>query len=74
MLPNAPAHTVRRLITCDCCGQEGLAELQSQTQGLTLQIRARRHGAWHELTLDMMALARFDAQAYADTDLRERTR
>ena len=64
-----PDILARHLITCDCCGKQGLAELHSHAQGLTLKIRARRHGVWHEVTLDMEVLARFDVTDYADTDV-----
>ena len=56
--------TVRLPVVCDCCGTEGLATILSQAQGLQLEIRARRHGVWHTLTLDMAALAQFDAEQY----------
>ena len=51
-------------VVCDCCGEEGLATLLSHAQSLQLEIRARRHGVWHTLTLDMAVLANFDVEQY----------
>ena len=56
--------TVRIPVVCDCCGEQGLATLLSQAQGLQIEIRARRHGVWHTLTLDLAVLAQFDATQY----------
>ena len=54
------SNTTRIPVVCDCCGEEGLATLLSHVQSLQIEIRARRHGVWHTLTLDMAALAQFD--------------
>ena len=50
----------RHLIRCDCCGTEGLCVILSDMQSIQLEIRTRRHGVWHTLTLDMTVLAQFD--------------
>ena len=52
-----PRDTARLLIVCDCCGTEGLGTLLRSPQGDRVEIRARRHGVWHHLTLEMAALA-----------------
>ena len=54
------SETTRIPVVCDCCGEEGLATLLSHVQSLQIEIRARRHGVWHTLTLDMAVLAQFD--------------
>lgn len=56
--------TARHLIRCDCCGTCGLATIVSGVQKVELEIRARRHGIWHNLVLDMEALAQFDVTEY----------
>ena len=59
-------HDVIRIpVVCDCCGTEGLATILSQAQGLQIEIRARRHGVWHTLVLDLAALAQFDPEQYS---------
>ena len=60
----ASQETVRILVRCDCCGVEGMGTIISDVNGLQLEIRARRHGEWHTLTLDMAVLAQFDVQQY----------
>ena len=58
------SNTTRIPVVCDCCGEAGLATLLSHVQSLQIEIRARRHGVWHTLTLDMAALAQFDPEHY----------
>ena len=51
-------------IRCDCCGVEGLGKMIYTANGLTLEIRARRHGVWHHLALTLEALAQYELSAY----------
>ena len=60
-----PDTSTSRLIYCDCCGTEGLATVLSDAQSVQVEIRARRHGIWHTVTLDMAALAKYDLTQYA---------
>lgn len=50
----------RTLVVCDCCGEAGLATVLSDVHRVQIEIRARRHGQWHTLILDMEALAHID--------------
>mgnify|MGYP003395339372 CR=1 FL=1 len=59
-----PRDTARLLIVCDCCGTEGLGTLLRSPQGDRVEIRARRHGVWHHLTLEMAVLAQLDLAPY----------
>lgn len=68
-----PTASLRHLIYCDCCGQEGLAAILSDCQSVQLEIRARRHGVWHTVTLDLAVLAECDLTQYALTEDRHHT-
>ena len=68
-----PETTMRHLIYCDCCGQEGMCAILSDLQSVQLEIRARRHGVWHTVILDMAALAECDLTQYALTEDRHHT-
>ena len=54
----------RQILRCDCCGVEGMGVVISDVNSLQFEIRARRHGVWHTLTLDLAVLAQFDATQY----------
>lgn len=47
-------------LLCDCCGREQVGTLIPHAHGVAVHIRARRHGVWHSLTLEMTALAQVD--------------
>ena len=61
MAETVTSHTIR----CDCCGVEGLGKMIYTATGLTLEIRARRHGVWHHLTLTLEALAQYELSTYS---------
>ena len=65
--------TTRQVIHCDCCGQEGMCAILSDLQSVQLEIRARRHGVWHTVTLDLAVLAECDLTQYALTEDRHHT-